>query len=107
MVELDAKKSKTVADQVIFDSVRYPWLKVALSDPESKTERGHTRTRIKRISFANGNLITDDKEVITALRAQPDVFEADGTGPHECPECNGRLHSIAALKRHMQSHIPD
>lgn len=92
---------------VVFDSIQYPWLKVAMRDEGSKTDEGFYRTRIKRIQFTNGFLITSDPEVIGILRQRDDVFEADGTGPHDCPECKGQLHSVKALKRHMQKHIAD
>ena len=91
-------------EPVIFDSVRHPRLRVAMPG-EALGDTGKFIARNKRITFAAGVYRTDNPEEIEILSKKARVYREDGLGVQSCPICQGQLHSVAALKDHMASHV--
>lgn len=88
---------------VIFDSTRYPYLRIIRK--ADKPDPGKRAKASKRIMFAGGSFAARTAEDVALLERKPNVYKEDGTGPHTCDVCGGTLHSVAALKDHLQRHI--
>lgn len=103
MPNATATKSTELDRPVIFDSTRYPFLRIVRK--KTADELGKRARSSRRIMFAGGSYAARTQEDVELLEKKPFVFKEDGTGPHTCDVCHGTLHSVAALKDHLQRHI--